>query len=230
MEEKEIIAKIKLLKEIKPQKDWVFLTKEKIFSQKQEPLKFPFGLKEILNLKIRFALALILILIFASFFGYLNLKNIANFTSLFEQNIFPQKEISKDILPLLENLDQRLAKISQSLSNLKINQDPREILATAGAVKYTAKRVQKTTYFLLKEGKLGEKETQVLASLGDLSQNLIQESEKRQKEVILALIKELEGKSLNQEDALRLKSAKEAFEKGDYEKAQVLVMRIYNSF
>jgi len=73
--EKEIIKKIKLLKQIKPEKKWVFLTKEKILGK--EPLFFPF-------LKPAFAGLLFVLILFG-----------LSFTSLPGEPFYRYKEISR---------------------------------------------------------------------------------------------------------------------------------------
>ena len=240
MTEKELISKLQELKRIEPQKDWVFLTKNSILSQKPELIKeenssalsifkwLVFSRKPVL-------VSLVILGLFISTFSFAQNALPGDFFYSLKiaaekgQALFvSEKEKPKFILGLnekrLEELDKvvkagQAEKLSPAISAFeesanKAAKEVSKVIKEEGgeaAVKSIEKYVQ---------GK--DKTKEVFNSLG-LEPKMSQEDEKLYAEF---LVKDWEKRTLNENQEKLLKEAKEFFEKGDYSSAlYTLIMK-----
>jgi hypothetical protein len=232
MTEKEVIEKIKVLKQIKPEKNWVFLTKEKILGK--EPLFFPF-LKPAFatlsvakrTLSVSAGLLFILILFGLSFTSlpgqpfYLIKKLAEKGETVFA----PEEEKPKLELELANKKLEELSKIAQKNDTKKLApaiDEAKESVAKASKNLVKSKKVNKE--IVQKALELESKKQEVEKVLG----TKITESENENPTMFVAkyLIESLENKSLNENQKEVLEKAKEFFENQDFAKVLELLLPI----
>jgi hypothetical protein len=236
MTEKEVIEKIRLLKQIKPEKKWVFLTKEKILGK--EPLFFPFlkpafatlsVAKRTLSVSAGFLFILILFgLSFTSLPGepFYLIKKLAEKS----QTLFVSEE-EKPKLELelankkLEELSKILEKNDTKRLAPAINEAKESVTqATKNLIKSKKvdKEIIKNTLELKKKSETIEKVLGVRVIEGETEEVL----ENSLKEKSQYLIKDLENRSLTEEQKQIFEKAKEYFENQNYSKALELLLLI----
>jgi hypothetical protein len=220
--EKEVIEKIKVLKQIKPEKNWVFLTKEKILGK--ELTFFPF-------LKPVFAGSLFILILFAISFTFLSESRFYLINKLIkgEKAVFISEEKeSKLELELANKKLEELSKIAKTQSVEKL----------APAINQTKESVAKATQNLVKSKKVNKeiakkalelenKKKEVEKILGTKITN--GEVESPIKFVAQYLIEDLENRSLGEEQRKTFEKAKEYFENGDFTKVIELLLLINNN-
>jgi hypothetical protein len=223
MTEREVIEKIKVLKQIKPEKKWVFLTKERILGK--EPIFFPF-------LKPAFAGLLFILILFGLSFTSLPGEPFYLIKKLVErgQAVFvPEEERPKLELELANKRLEELSKIAEKNDVKKlapaINEAKESVAqATKNLVKSKKvdKEIVKNTLELKKKSESIEKVLNVKV-IGEETEKSLEES---LKEYSQYLIKDLENRSLTEDQKQILEKAKGYFENGDFAKVLELLLTI----
>jgi len=217
--EKEIIKKIKLLKQIKPEKKWVFLTKEKILGK--EPLFFPF-------LKPAFAGLLFVLILFGLSFTSLPGEPFYLIKKLAErgQTVFiPDEQKPKLELELANKRLEELSKIAEKNDVKKLVpaiNEAKESVAQATKNLVKSKKVDKE--IVQKTLQLEKKKQEVEKVLG--TKITEEEAENPTKLVAKYLMEDLENRTLTEEQKQILEKAKEYFENENYEKVLELLLTI----
>jgi hypothetical protein len=218
--EKELIEKIRLLKKIKPEKEWVLLTKEKILGK--EISFFP-----ILNLRFAKVLFILLILFLASF-SFLN-KNFSYFINKLKANttLLSEEEKTKLELELANKILEELSKFAKS----------EEIKKLEPSIKETKETVAKATKNLIKSKKLNKEIAKKTLELEKRKQEVEkvlgakisdEEIENSTKTFIKDWMDYLETRSLNEEQKQILEEAKKYFENENLTKVLELLLLINN--
>jgi len=217
--EKEVIEKIQILKQIKPEKNWVFLTKEKILGK--EPSFFPFFRPAF---SVLFVSLVLLGLSFTSLPGepFYPIKKLVEKS---QKVLVPEEEKPKVDLELANKRLEELSKVAEKNDVKKIVpalSEAKETVAQATKNLVKSKKldkeiVQKTLEFETKKQKvekvLGTKITE-------------EETENPTKFVASYLIETLSKKDLTQDQAIILEKAKENFENRNYSKVLELLLPI----
>ena len=229
MEEHQLIKKIEQLREIKPKKDWVFLTKNRILGKELEKSEMsPFSVLFIPIRKPALVVAPLVVLaaVLGGVFVYLNflpqLAQIPVVTRIFESN-----QRAEEIIVSLGELQGNLEKITFGLNNLKNAKDPNQALVMTEIVKATAKKGEEVVDQIKTENSSQPK--QVLASLnwvGDAYKGLGEAAGNTQIEVMGDYIEYLSQGTLTEEDETRLEKAEQYYNEGKYTDAIILIQKI----
>jgi hypothetical protein len=217
--EREVIEKIKLLKQIKPEKKWVFLTKERILGK--EPIFFPF-------LKPAFAGLLFILILFGLSFTSLPGEPFYLIKKLVErgQTVFvPEEERPKLELELANKRLEELSKIAEKNDVKKLApaiNEAKESVAQATKNLVKSKKVDKE--IVQKTLELEKKKQEVEKVLG--TKILDEETENSTKIFIRDQIEYFESRTLTDEQKQILEKAKVYFEKGDFAKVLELLLTI----
>ncbi len=226
MEEKELIRELKIFSKIKPDKNWVVLSKREIFKEEEKTQeRFLFPWKVFIS-----TLSIITLLLFAIYFQ----TNINNKIAEISKNLFAfeskdQKtaQISESIKAINENLN----KVEVSLDNIKENKDKinkKEVLGITQVVKNTVQNSKEIAKKIESAPDIkNQKEiSKTLGVIVETSDKIREKSEELQIEMIKALISDLSKRSLSLEDSQKLEKAKDYFEKGDIQTAIILLSQI----
>ena len=230
MTEKEIIVQLQELKKIEPQKDWVFLTKQRILIQTRElPASSDVSVVSVLRwLVLRPKLALMSLLVLGLFISpFILAQNALPGDTLYSlkiiseklQSVFvSEKEKPEFILAISEKRLEELDKIAKTGQT-------RRLFPAISEVEKSVKAATKEVSKVVKEqggepalksiekylqGK--DKTKQVFGALG-IEPTMSQEDEKLYAEF---LIEEWGKRTLNANQEKLLEEAKGFFEKGDY--------------
>jgi len=232
MEEKQLIKKIKELRQIKPNKDWVFLTKNQILGEKEEIKTRQFSFNWLFSpirrpaFVLRGTIAAAIILTGAFFYlYYLNSQSLQLPLSNFSQQSKKSSLQDKNLVASLQNLQFSLNQISSSLNNLKNSRNPREVLVMTEIAKATVRNGAG----LIKQIKQKSSSRKVLTSLNQVQASIedVQKSSLEvQKATIESLINDLKQRSLQEEDENRLQKAVEYYNEGKIAESMILLMRI----
>lgn len=222
MQERQLIKKIKELRQIKPNQNWVLFTKKEILGQEKETqvlswLFTPFSRPALV---VRPLIAGVLIL--AGVFVYLYWGALA--PQLVQLPFASEKEGVKTetMVASLTEIQASLAEITLALNNLRKTGDPFQVLGVTEVVKVTAKKGEEIVGQIKTESKF---QLQVLASFQELGEV----ADDTQVEVLEALIEDLKQTSLSEEDQIRLANAQQYYNEGKYNEAMILIMRIGNN-
>ena len=242
MREKELIEKLLALKEIKPNREWVVLTKNQILEKEfiieekleQKKLPVPFFLS-ILKLKFKpvFASLVVLFFVFGAFIFAQNslpgdfLYPLKRITEKGQEIFVSEKELPNVQLDLakkrLEELnkvakEKEVQKISPGISEFKstINQASRNL----AKLKVVNKKIVEKTVELEKSK---EKLEKVLGTKIETP-----EYENALKELIANEIEFLEKSTLNEQQKKILSEIKAEFEKGNYNQALEKILLLKN--
>jgi len=230
------VRKIKKLKNIKPDKDWVSLTKEEIlgetkgvrFEQANQMINWLFLPVKNHVLAARVVVVASVLLVTAVLGSYYYLSNIASNVAIELQsslsNIMATLSRDRDLNDSLQELQLTLAKIDSSLDSLKQTRN-KEALVTTEVVRATAANSKNVLQGIKKN--VSSKKT--LASITEIENGFEKIEEKSagiQREMISAYLEDLKGRSLNQEDEERLEKAEEYFKQGKDSEALILIMKI----
>jgi hypothetical protein len=216
--EKEVIEKVRLLKQIKPEKKWVFLTKEKILGK---PIFFPF-------LKPAFAGLLFILILFGLSFTSLPGEPFYLIKKLVErgQTVFvPEEERPKLELELANKRLEELSKIAEK----------NDVKKLAPAINEAKESVAQATKNLVKSKKIDreiakkalelEKRKQEVEKV--LGTKIIEEvTEDPTMLVAKYLIEDFENRTLTEDQKQILEKAKGYFENGDFTKVLELLLLI----
>ena len=226
IEEKELIGKIRELRQIRPRKDWVVLTKSQIIGEEKKYTSlflFPF-----LKLKPVYA-GLIVVFILFGLFGIsqnslpgdplysikrITEKSQAVFVSedekpkaqleltnkrLEELNKVAETNQVKNLSPAIEEYQASVSQAAENLKKIKEPEKAKEVVAVIKKIEKNKQKVEEVLATKIDEGKEN----------GDS----VQELYKTPAEV---LIKDLETRTLSEEQQEILEEAKELYEAGDY--------------
>jgi hypothetical protein len=236
MTEAQFIKQIKKLNQIKPNKDWVVLTKREIISKPARRNKFTELIPALgwLFTPIRrpalvfaFRGVVVAVLILAGSFFYLYYLNSQTLQeTLGELSFFNNDNHQTErMLASLTEVKASLSDIQLSLEKIKDIGSPSRALAVTSVIKATAER-NKETLDIIKNQSPSKK---VLASIGEIDETLTEisnESYNLQKDMISAAIKDLKSRSLLDKDKVLLDKAEIYYSEGNIEEAMILIIRI----
>jgi len=213
MQESELVAKIKKLKQIRPERAWVLATKTQI-SGKRESL---FSFNWLIN-RVLFVLPVIVVLLAVVF--------------VYNRNITKPQVVSLDpetlaaITTGLRTAELGIQQISADLG--KVN-EPKKVAEIKNTVGSTIESGEKLVTTFKKFVKKPAQESQTLAALSrveDALGNLDQTYADKQKEMAKQLIQDLEGKELTSLQKSRLEEAKTYYNNGDFGEALIKAIDI----
>jgi hypothetical protein len=223
MEDKNLIFKLKKLTQIKPEKEWVLLTKKRILGEERPSLPYLF-LKRAYSF---LTLALILIIslpVFAQF-------------SLPGNPLYPIKKITERaksfFVPENEKPAYQLELVQKRLEELKILAEKNETTKLPSAFKEVKETASQATKNLVKskpiDPKVLEKSVEVAKIKKEienkvLATNLgIEEKEDPIKAMVEIIISDFEGRSLTKEQKEIFEKAKLNYQQGNFEEALILL-------
>jgi hypothetical protein len=223
MEEKELISEIRELRKIKPEKKWVFLTKEKILGKEAVEI-FPF-------FKPVYA-GLFLFFILIGLFG-------VSQKSLPGEPLFYIKKISEKIQTKFVSEEEK-SKVDLELANKRLEElskiaEKNDARKLAPAISETKESVAEVTKNLVKSKKVDNEIVQKTLELERKKQKVeevlgtkITEEESENPTMLVAkyLIEDLSKRTLTDEQKQTLEEAKKYFESGNYEKVLILLFPI----
>jgi len=211
MDERQLIKKIKELKQIKPNEDWVCFNKREILGEGLEKSETsPFSVLFIPIQKPALVLSSLVMVaaVLGGVFVYLN------FIPQVQPSI-STKAPEKQIAVSLEELQASLEKITLGLSDLKNAKDPSQALVMAEIVKATAKNGEEI---------VGQ--YQALASLVGPYREIREVAGNTQVEMMGDYIEDLKQRTLTEEDEARLEKAEEYYNEGKYTEVIFLIQKI----
>jgi hypothetical protein len=223
MEDKDLIFEIKRLNQIKPDKEWVVLTKKRILGEEKPSLPYLF-LKPAYTF---LSLALILLIslpVFAQF-------------SLPGHPLYPIKKITERaksyFVPEKEKPAYQLELVQKRLEELKILAEKNETTKLPSAFKEVKETASQATKNLVKsktiDPKVLEKSVEVAKIKKEienkvLATNLgIEEKEDPIKTMVEIIISDFEGRSLTKEQKEIFEKAKLNYQQGNFEEALILL-------
>ena len=225
-----VLHKIKQLRQIKPREKWVLSTYQKILGKEQnfiaqkKPITLWKGKPALVFSSLVLTGAVVL-----GVFTYLNLEGANSILS----RISPSKANQEDkaVVASLAKMQVSLKKISSSLDELKKAKSPSQALAMTNVLKATAQEGEKVAKKIKDSHQhLSQKSLASLAMIEKTSQEVYSKSESMSKEFLESGIKDLQQRTLSKENQARLEQAISAYQNGDYERAKILVMSIYNNY
>lgn len=198
--EKELVKKLKLLKNIKPNKDWVFSLKYEILKEKPSIIDF-------LSLKPVLAISVVSLLFLLGFQIFI-LPSISPKPS--QPLIVSQK---KDVFEPLEEKLQEIKKVAKSKDEKKLMEKIQEYKNSA---KFAAKEIEKEKIDSKKIEKFAISQMEVRKTLFSLDEDYLKEFQNEASCVLAEkLIRDFEGKSLTEKQKLYFEAGKEFFEQGN---------------
>ena len=224
----QLIKKIKKLRQIRPPREWVNLTKKEILGEideKRENQLVGWLFTPIRKPAFVVRTIMVAVLILAGSFFYLYYLNSQIPQISFSNLNFFQNQENEDLVASLQELEVSLNKITSSLNNLKNLKDPKQALAVTEVVRVTADNAQN----LLKEMRKKASSKKVLAALTEMEdsfQELGETSSNLRIEIIESLFQDLDQRTLTEDDQNRLQKAKDYYNEGKIEQAMILLMRI----
>jgi len=237
MTEKELVLKIQGLREIKPKKEWVFLTKREILGE--EPLdRTKVSWLEVFSRmffqhKLAFA-SLALIVVVVCGFGFSQnavpgdmLFSLKKVTEKVQTAFLPSEEQLKNRLELVNKRLEELTKIAEQNQVKKLSSAIEECQASMSQVVNKASNVRKPEEArkIVPEIKKMEGNLQNLKTYGvEISD--AENTENIYKPVVDVLIKDLETRTLTEEQQKFLTEAKETYKIGDYPNTLSILMKI----
>lgn len=200
MNEKELIAKIESLKNIKPKEEWVLSAREEIFQE--DKILFPFFLKE------KVFIGTFLLLLFGGFLfvgGFAGNSFYARIASYFNSEdknvaVLEEKKEVELLSSTLAELKETRSQLQQEFASSIVSKPEEEAIKIAKNYAPAILEIRK------KEGKISE----------TLGVRISEDDNTAEKEIVSLIIKDLEKRSLVTEDKKILEEAKSYFEKGEY--------------
>ena len=231
MEEKEVIAKIKELKQIKPRENWVILAKQRILEEEEKPSFFSLdelilGLRMVFRHKLAFASVLVLLVMIGTF-GFAQ-KSVPG-DMLFSVKKAGEMGVSFFNTSRLERdfniTNKRLAELSRvakenNVNNLApaINEYQASVSETARAIQEEVKENPEATRGIVGEIRSLAQKTAEIESLGvEMPEN--EELNTALADMLKAQVRDLENRSLDKEDISTLEEIKADIEQGNYAEA-----------
>ena len=226
MEDKDLIFELKRLNQIKPDKEWVVLTKKRILGEAKPSLPYLFFKPAYAFL----TLALILLIslpVFAQF-------------SLPGHPLYPIKKITERaksyFVPEKEKPAYQLELVQKRLEELKILAEKNETTKLPSAFKEVKETASQATKNLVKskpiDPKVLEKSVEVAKIKKEienkvLATNLgIEEKEDPIKTMVEIIISDFEGRSLTKEQKEIFEKAKLNYQQGNFEEALILLQNL----
>lgn len=236
MDEKELIRQLKVLRQIKPRKDWVVLVKSRILPKEDVHAASMPSLRLFFGYKLAWA-PVVSVLIIIGLFGFaqntvpgdflFSVKKVTEsvqvgFTSNLEKpKIHLQlankrlEELSKiaeanqvrNLSPAIEEFQNSFAQAAEELAKMDVNVTSSDSVF----VKELATQMQEL-----------EKNKQEVRACGIE----VGDTEKSEDVIIAYLIKDLENRTLTEEDQKLLEEAKEYYEVRDYSQALIKILYI----
>jgi len=241
MTEQELIAKISVLSQIKPRKEWVILTKKQILSQDKKPQEKASWLEFLpkIVLQYKYALAcLVIIGILVATFG-------------FSQNALPGdflysfKKISEKTRAVFVSEKERpkaqIELVNRRLRELTTIVTTNQITKLAPAIEEYQESFSEATKMAstIKEAKEVKEIVPRIREAEETVENLKsygvvigaeEEPVQLYRPIVEPLITDLEKRTLSSEQEVLFTQAKEDFEAGDYAQALEKVLILSNSF
>ncbi len=224
MTEKELIAKIRELRQIKPNKDWVILTKSQILGQEPKmDLSLFFRRSVWASLTLFIILFLVFIIAQNSLPGDL-LYPIKKITERSQAVFVSEDEMPKVQLELANKRLEELTKIAETNQVKKLAPAINEFQASISeAAKKIATAKKPDLKEITKETKKIEEGKQKVEALGIVIGET-EELDNTLASIVEREIKELEGRSLTEAQEEILAQAKENFEAGNYSQAMEKIL------
>ena len=231
MTEKELIGKIRELHQIKPNQDWVVLTKSQIL-RTEKPVFSPFAIFS--PAKAYSCAGMVFVLLLVGIFGFAQhslpgdfLYSIKKITERSQAVFISESEKPNFQLKLTSNRLEDLARIVEANQVSKLSSALKELSASKSEAKKEvvnsiknkpeeAVEIAKKVAPELQE--INEREDQVLASLG-LEPVQEETGEPTEKTVIEVLIQDVENSSLTEEQENDLAKVKELYDNENYQGA-----------
>lgn len=228
MEEKQLISKIRELRQIRPNRDWVVLTKSKILGIEAKPQPFFFSILKPVSA------GLIFVFILFGLFGFSQ-------NSLPGDPLYPIKKISEKSQAVLVSETDK-PKVSLELANKRLEEltkiaQTNQVKKLAPAIKEVENSVSKVTKNLVKSEKVDKETIDKIVNLKIKLENVEktlatkigdekdeQTIESWMKEQVEMLIEDLEKRTLTDEQKEILAQMKELVEKGKYSEALELYL------
>ncbi len=215
MNEKDLIRKIENLRGIKPRKDWVLSTKSRILGEEPEMSHITLSF----FLKPAFALPIALLLIGGAFFYSSNLMELKVAQERYEQELAQMQELA----PLLKQLQDSVSQAKLALKEADLR-DPKVALEMGKSLDLTVKAGKKVLDEARKiagatsseEIKVAEEPKQKILTSIIETEEAVEGLESDYKLFIELLIEDVEHWYLGPAEQERLISAKENYEKGEY--------------
>ena len=234
MTEKELIGKIRELRQIKPNRDWVVLTKSQILGEEKKYTSLFLFLFPVLKLRPVYA-GLIVVFILVGLFGFsqnslpgdllypvkkITEKSQAVFVSeeelpkynleiankrLEELNQIAQTNQVKKLAPAISEFQANISEAAKSLAKVK-GQDVEKIVAQTKKLEENKKKVEEVLATKIETEELDNALAQIVESQ----------------------IKDLEGRTLTEKQEALLAQAKEDFEAGNYSDALIKILILPN--
>ena len=235
--EKQLIAKIRGLKQLKPDTSWVILTKENIIGKEETSLSkwawFFTGERFVFNHKLAFS-ALTVLIVFVGVFGFAqnsvpgdSLFSLKKITEQGQSYFVSAENQSKHNLELANKRLDDLTKIATKNEVSKLAPAMSEYEESVGKVVQGLANNENS--YILNElateiQKLGEKEEQV-KSLGiEIGQN--EELNSLLADIVGKEILDMESRELTEKETEVLNSVKFEYEQGNYSKAlEILLLK-----
>jgi len=207
MEEKDLIRQLKAMREIKPRKDWVVLAKSQIIGEESYEKRVSFGLPAF-NWKWAFVpvLAVLLVAVFLAF----NLSAPADEIKVAEEPVkTPEPTKPEKMAETIKKTKELMGTVGQLTEDIK---------ATPELAEGAAEEVAKIEEEIIRLGQL----LAVLQEQAEKDKEADQELEKQ----VEYLISDLENRTLTEEQAVLLESAKAEAEAGNFNQALEKLLEI----
>jgi hypothetical protein len=224
-ENREIIEKLRLLKTIKPEKDWVVLTKEKILGKKTSFI-FEFPLKPVLATGL-------LLFLFATTLYF-------SFSSLPGDPLYSLKKITErsfaTILPEDQRTNFQLELAKKRLEELKILAQKNEIKKLPSAFQEVKEVNSIVAQNLSKSKKIDKKIIETVLDVEKTKQEIedkilatkigLENEENPAKITLEILISDLENKTLTPEQKEIFEKVKLNYQQGNFVEALILIQKL----
>ena len=248
MSESEFIARIQVLKQIKPRKDWVFLTKKRIFGQpptlfEESPFRLLFSPQEWLRVflvhsRLAFATLLFLGILFSTAFTFAQsalpgdfLYPVKRVVEKAQAVFVSEKDKPTAQLELVNKRLEELTQIAQANQAQKLAPAINEFQASASQAAKDLRRTkdtQKITKEVVEETKKLAQNKQKVESLGVLVGDS-DELDEALAQVVENQIKDLEKRTLSVEQQETFEKVKESFEAKKFSEALEMILSLNNS-
>lgn len=229
MQEYQLVQRIKKLRQIKPDRDWVSLTKSQILARGKEVKTESWLFTPIKKPAFIVAPLILVAAALGGLFIYLNFLPQSSSPPVITQGFLAkvsenqkEKEQEKQIVASLKELRVSLEQATADLNKLRESRDTRKALQMAEVVKIVARQVE-GTIDQIKTPNIQSEE--VLASLNEVKDNS-QELEQAAENVRIAiLIEYLSRRSLTKGQENFLREAEEYYDNGEYNEALSKALR-----
>lgn len=230
MDEQQILKQLNELKEeTKPRESWVNLTKDELFEEQRQQTTAATLIGKAFAPLQRPTLALTAIGLIAMVLsgGLLYSPQLVSFDepmpTVTNDSLMAQQQ-QQQLTTSLQGLDQRLAQVNTSLTEVKDSENVRS-LAELAVIQATAEHIQKQVETLASSHTTDSGMSSTFGQIEMKSSQVIEATEEMQKETAKTLIDELESNQqyLSPEDKDRLERAKQAYEQEEYEKSFLLL-------